>query len=277
VTASKHAMELVEAIRPVMDSVVADVANATDRARGVTVDLAPPPAWQSWFPEGELEGDLLRAHRGDAEAVLRLARSLPRHLRADNRDHQRARRELRQRASEKEQRVKDLLAMEMAAALVTVLGEDKRPQAHRFGQQWLLDDDGHKTEEPPRDLPVDWYYRWVGDETFKAAVASLLDRPYFSSRGDDCLDRFQKRSLGAAEEDTIPDTQDDPLILLDQDKRDDLLAAIHRLASPQQLALLRLLADDPSVAEAARSLNMAESTVRVQLFRLRQKALRLCG
>ena len=154
---SKHAKKMVEAIRPVIDSVVRMWRMPP------TVLVVRRLIWRrlSLGKAGSLRASLRGiccVRRGDAEAVLAGSVIAPAFA-SDNRDHARASRELMQRASEKEQRFEDLLEMEMAAALVTVLGEDKRPQAHRFGQALAPGRRWPQGKEPPGSARR-WSHRW---------------------------------------------------------------------------------------------------------------------
>jgi DNA-binding CsgD family transcriptional regulator len=183
----------------------------------------------------------------------------------------------------------------LAAAIVLVLAERDEVRRIRVGSgegsYYLRESDDAPPGVRPIDLPYHGapevstaftdsvYLGWFRREVKNAATALLLDEPYPARRR-------QRGESGPVYLDEDLDQQihpgPDPLeALLDQERHRESaarLAAVLERATPRQREIVALLAagarESRSVSEAqiARALGLAESTVRVQLHRLRARA-----
>jgi DNA-binding CsgD family transcriptional regulator len=119
------------------------------------------------------------------------------------------------------------------------------------------------------------YLYWFQREVQKAATAILLDEPYPPTDTANDLWGLDRSNIDL-DQMQVEDPDADPLLQIlesehyaEQTRR--LLHAIEQV-SPQQRDILRHLADGNSIAQAARDLGIAESTARVQVKRVRDKA-----
>jgi len=203
--------------------------------------------------------------------------------------------ELYARAEADERPVSDVMDEILAEALLLVLDTRDRVRRIRVGSStgsfFLREDDGTPVGVRPNDLPYSAdpdvasgarglfaespYLYWLRREVQKAAVAILLGDPYPATDGDDDAWGGPLDLLGDDDAVLADDTADPLALLLDRDPplEDPRLLAVLERATPRQRELLALLVEGGTAAEAARELGMAESTARVQLKRLRDKAV----
>lgn len=217
----------------------------------------PPSLYETYRPEaGTFFADLflLRESSADPEeqsaAVHRMANRIPWYPRKTS-----IQRALAEQARREEISIEAVRHRELCAAVVLVFGEKRRATAHRFGQEWVTDDKGHKVAVSPTDLPMDYFRAWLWREVRKAAEASVLGHPYPPTK-DDAMDRTKDgvwlcRSLEAAQPEPV-DSESDPLVMLLETERqaqnDIRLLAALQVATPKQRAILKLLASGLSEA-----------------------------
>lgn len=242
----------------------------------------PPSLYETYRPEpGSLYADLFLLGESNvdpeeqAAAMHRMADRIPWYPRKAS-----VQRALAEQANVEETSIEAIRHRELCAAVVLVFGDKRRATAHRFGQEWVTDDNGHKVAVSPTDLPMEYFWAWLWREVRKAAEASVLGRPYPPTTGD-AMDRTKEgvwlcRSLEAAQPEPV-DSESDPLVMLLETERqaqnDIRLLAALQVATPKQRAILKLLASGLSEAEAARRLGMAPATARAQMHRLRHKIM----
>lgn len=134
----------------------------------------------------------------------------------------------------------------------------------------------------PEGLPPALFWRWFVDEVRKAAEASVLGLTYPTGRAEwtwSAMDRCV--AIDDAGLDALPGPLPDPLlVVLDRERRDEVAQRwkdVLDRATPGQRALLRALRDEQegspaaALASAARRINLAPSTARVQWKRLLQR------
>jgi len=194
----------------------------------------------------------------------------------------RVRRALAARAAADGRGLEVARAAELRAAVYLVLAERGRPQAHRFGRLWPTGPDGRQIEIVPERLPPALFWRWFVDEVRKAAEASVLGLVYPTSRSESVLFAADRRvAFDEPDLDAYPGTVPDPLlILLDREHQDEIARSwkgVLDQATSGQRELLRALRDEreqspaATLADAARRVNLAPSTARVQWKRLLQR------
>jgi len=210
---------------------------------------------------------------------------------------QRAWRELRDRPEAEERPVSQVKRELLEEAVVLVLGDRDRPRQVRIGSNrgafYLRDDDDAPTQVRPLDLPYSAdpdvaggakglfsespYLHWFRREVQTAATAILLGEPYPAH--DDAPDDAWEQQHGVIQDGdpSLVDEESDPLVglLSGEQHREDaqrLLSVLDR-ATPRQFQLLSLIAEGATTAEAARVLGISTSTARVQLKRLRDRAV----
>ncbi len=133
------------------------------------------------------------------------------------------------------------------------------------------------TSGAPAPFAESPYLHWFAREVQAAATAILLDEPYppTDATEDDAWERpHRPLADGAAPDEEV--ASDPLLVLLASELRGEVgrqLRAVLERASPRQRQLLELMAYGATAAEAARALGIAEATARVQLKRLRDKAM----
>lgn len=209
------------------------------------------------------------------------------------------RRALRTRAASEGRTVEQVKRQELRAAIYLALGERGNPQIHRFGSRWLTDKHGHQLPFVPERLPVSLFWRWFQDEVRKIAESSLDDDSYAGSNPTPSVHLPNpKLPLGAVvasgdritESATIdaildgrlptelPLADRDPVevLIVDEERREVARrwSAVLARATPRQREILRCLVDGDGgnqpgmLADVARTLGVAPSTVRVQWKRL---------
>lgn len=157
----------------------------------------------------------------------------------------------------------------LQTGLLLALGEQDRPQKHRFGRHWFIDDDGHTATFVPNDLPVDLFWRWLADEARTAAGRILLERPYPGAAATYEHDNPLLPTQWPQPEHTVNPEQQ--LV-----RRDEMLLVTFALgnllekATPAQQRLVIALAIElrskpgATFADAAERLGISPSTARVQ-------------
>lgn len=194
----------------------------------------------------------------------------------------RARRALAERAAADGRSLETTRAAELRAAVYLVLAERGRPQTHRFGRLWPTGPDSHQVEIVPERLPPTHFWRWFVDEVRKAAEASVLGLAYPVSRSESVWSAADRRvAVDESDLDRYPGTAPDPLlVVLDRERQDEIALgwkAVMDRVTPGQRELLRALRDareqrpSATLADAARRVNLAPSTARVQWKRLLQR------
>jgi DNA-binding CsgD family transcriptional regulator len=236
------------------------------------IHLPPPP------PPGTLLGDLLivqweRSY--DAQKVAALDRLVSR---IGWRPRGAVRAALNLQAQIQSRPIALVVRNELRAGLLLALAEQDRPQRHRFGRQWVADEDGRVEEFVPTDLPLDLFWRWLKDETCKAATAALLGLPYPGLGAGDALTRV---CAMASLEKPDPHAVDPFAVIVAIDHRPQtMVVALNGLitvATPRQRDLLEALALElqtnpgATFADAARRLKLSPSTARVQRHKLLKK------
>jgi hypothetical protein len=173
------------------------------------------------------------------------------------------------------------------------------PRRIRFGRRWITDESGRARSIVPIHLRVGLALRWLRQEVRNAAEAILLDKPYPWQR-QDFLDAAMARTTSQAERVTAAPTDfvpKDRRISLDEAEleryrhygrdfdlfptpesqlaRKKLILTLDAAASPQETALLRLLRDGASPAEARVEMGISQTNCRQILHSLRKKAMGL--
>jgi len=228
---------------------------------------------------GTLLGDLLRIaspHPDDDARLAAVDRTVARISWHPHRP--RVRRALALRAAVEERDVESVKRQELRAAVFLVMGEGSHPQIHRFGQRWPTDEHGRRQPVVPERLPLALFWQWFQDEARKAAEASATGQAYPPAASTTEVRSWSPRLVAYEDDDcdADPSSAPDPLdALLDQERRRDIATdwqALLARATPRQRQLLRTLAEadatEPTLADAARQLGLAPSTVRMQWKRL---------
>jgi len=158
----------------------------------------------------------------------------------------------------------------LQAALMLALGERRQAQAHRFGRDWLTDEDGKKILVVPENLGVCFYWRWLVDRTIRIAEEDLL------------MD-YPTSSLPLEEDDSpileanFCETAADPLqIVIEHEQRQadrECVRTLFDLATPRQKELLILLKEGYKIADAAQQMHIQPSAARCLLSQLRHRAM----
>lgn len=220
---------------------------------------------------GTLLGDLLLIASPHTDAGARLAAVDRTVERIPWHPHRpRVRRSLALRAALDGRDAEAAKRQELRAAVFLVMGERSRPQVHRFGPSWLTDDHGRRQPVVPEHLPLQLFWRWFQDEVRKAAEASLTGQAYPPAPSEVAFETSNVALLPA------PALEPGPLeVLLDEEHQGEVALqweALLARATPRQRQLLRALAASdsatPTLADAARQLDLAPSTARVHWKRL---------
>lgn len=263
--------------------------------------VVAPPLDRSWAlrRSGTLLGDLrllASAQASSTDTVAALDRVVENISWAPRNPS--VRRALRLRAISEGREVEQVKRQELRAAVFLALGERRRPQVHRFGSRWLIDDRGRQQTFVPEDLPDALFWRWFQDEVRKIAEASLRDQsspwtittrrlgspdllsPDTPPTGDQSNDPFDKDAslpTPARSPELLMSNQDPLDVLIEWEHRHEIARRWNALltrATPRQRDILRALADSDAgygpvtLADVAQRLKLAQSTVRVHWKRL---------
>jgi hypothetical protein len=155
----------------------------------------------------------------------------------------------------------------LRVGLLTAAADVGRRQTIRVGRRWITDEDRRKAKVRPLDLDVYTFTYWFRKQALAASSAHLKGSPFPTEPGRDALTAGELVPL------------DDSLLLCDgrgvpTEAWIDACREVDRAyscASPRQLEILDLLRDEHDGREIAARLGIAESTVRVQLARLRRR------